>query len=137
MHFIRPGNTYFLDQLDLTAGLRHLAYTFTPFFDPVALLPGLIGLWLVGSVLSLAVERTGNLYLAIDLHAGWVFGLKTLPLIGDFKRAQLGWLFGASQPRIVSGAITWLAIVVTGVAVFSLTKNRAARSPDPPRVATA
>lgn len=137
MHFIKPGNGYFLDQLDLTAGFRHLAYTFTPFLDPLALLPGLIGLWLVGVVLSLAVERTGHLYLAIGLHAGWVFGLKTLPLVGDFPRAQLGWLFGAGHPKFVSGVVTWLAIIVTGVAVFYLTKNRAARSQDPLRAVTA
>ena len=132
LHFVKPGEAYFIDQLDLSAGFRHLAYTFTPFLDPLSLLPGLVGFFLVGAVLALAVERTGNLFLAIGLHAGWVFGLKTLRVFGDFKvkRDQLGWLFGSSDPKILSGMVAWPAILLTGVAVYYLTKSRAVRSSD-------
>lgn len=137
LHFVRPGRAYFLDSLDPGAGFRHLAYTFTPFLDPLELLPGLIGLLLVGAVLSFAVERAGNLYIAIGLHAGWVFGLKTLRVFGDFQRERLGWLFGASNPKIVSGVVTWAAVLLAGLAVYSLTKSRAVRSSDPPHAITA
>ena len=137
LHFVRSGEAYFIDRLDLGAGFRHLAYTFTPFLDPLSLMPGLIGLLLVGVVLSFAVERTGNLYLSIGLHAGWVFGLKTLRVFGDFKRDHLGWLFGSSDPKIVSGVVAWTAILLTGAAVFYLTKSRAVRSSDLPRAITA
>lgn len=137
LHFVRAGDPYFVDRLDLGVGFRHLAYTFTPFLDPLSLLPGLIGLVLVGSVLSFALERTGNLFLAIGLHAGWVFGLKTLRVFGDFKRDQLGWLFGSSDPKLVSGIITWTAIILAGTAVFYLTQSRAVRSSDRPRVEAA
>ena len=137
LHFVRPGEAYFLDRLDLGAGFRHLAYTFTPFLDPLPLLPGLFGLLLVGAVLSFAVERAGNLYVAIGLHAGWVFSLKALRVFGDFQRERLGWLFGSSDPKIVSGAVTWAAILLVGVAVYYLTKNRAVRLSDLPRAVTA
>ena len=137
LHFVRPGQAYFLDSLDLGAGFRHLAYTFTPFLDPLSLLPGLIGLLLVGAVLSFAVERAGNLYLAIGLHAGWIFSLQTLRVFGDFQRPRLGWLFGSSDPKIVSGLVTWAAVLLAGVAVYYVTKSRAVRSSDPPRAITA
>jgi membrane protease YdiL (CAAX protease family) len=139
LHFVSPGQAYFIDRLDLGAGFRHFAYTFTPFLDPIALLPGMIGLLLVGLVLSFAVERTGTLFLAIGLHGGWIFGLRTLRVFGDFtvKRDQLGFLFGASEPKIVSGTFTWAAILLTGVAVYYLTRSRAARSSDLPRAVTA
>ncbi|MGZ8483690.1 MAG: CPBP family glutamic-type intramembrane protease [Candidatus Binatia bacterium] len=137
LHFVRPGDAYYLDRLDLGAGFRHLGYTFTPFLDPLSLLPGLIGLLLGGAVLSFAVERAGNLYLAIGLHAGWVFSLKTLRVFGDFQREGLGWLFGSSDPKLVSGVATWAAILLAGVAVYYLTKSRAVRSNDLPRAAAA
>ncbi len=101
------------------------------------MLPGFIGLLLVGVVLSFAVERTGKLYLAIGLHCGWVFSLKISSLFGDINRQQLGWLFGAGNPKIVSGVATWVAILLTGAAVHYLTKNRAVRSSDLPHAATA
>jgi membrane protease YdiL (CAAX protease family) len=137
IHFVRPGKAYFLDGLDLSAGFYHLAYTFTPFLDPLSLLPGVIGLLLVGAVLSFTVERTGSLYLAIGLHAGWVFSLKTLRVFGDYKRDQLGWLFGSSDPKIVSGVAVWTAILLAGVAIYYLTKSRAVRSNDLPRAVAA
>ena len=87
--------------------------------------------------LSFAVERAGNLYLAIGLHAGWVFSLKALRVFGDFQRERLGWLFGSSDPKIVSGVATWAAILLAGVAVYYLTKNRAVRLNDLPRAVTA
>lgn len=137
LHFVKPGEPYFLDQLDLSAGFRHWLYTLTPFLDPLPLLPGLVGLFIIGLVLSFAVERAGNLYLAIGLHAGWVFALKSLRVFGDFQRERLGWLFGASDPKIVSGLVTWGAVLLTGVAVYFLTKSRAVRSSDLPRAVTA
>lgn len=137
LHFVKPGKAYFLDTLDLGAGFRHLAHTFTPFLDPPSMLPGFIGLLLVGAVLSLAVERTGKLYLAIGLHAGWVFSLKTIGLFGNIERPKLGWLFGTGHPKIVSGVATWVAILLTGAAVHYLTRNRAVQSTDPPHAVTA
>jgi uncharacterized protein len=103
----------------------------------LSLLPGLFGLLLVGAALSFAVERAGNLYIAIGLHAGWVFSLKALRVFGDFQRERLGWLFGSSDPKIVSGAVTWAAILLVGLAVYYLTKNRAVRLSDLPRAVTA
>jgi CAAX protease family protein len=137
LHFVKPGEAYFLDRFDPFAGFSHLLTTFAPFLDPLPLLPGLFGLLLIGIVLSYAVIRSGKLYLAIGLHAGWVFSLKILRVFGDFTRQDLGWLFGSTNPKIVSGVVTWLGITLVGVAVYFVTKNRSGRSDDPLRAAAA
>jgi LPXTG-motif cell wall-anchored protein len=127
LHFVKPGKDYFMEAFDPWAGLRHLAFTFTPFLDPLALLPGFFGLFLIGVVLSFAFVRTGNLYLAIGLHAGWVFALKTFRIFGDFKREDLDWMFGAAEPKIVSGVFTWVGIALVALAVYWITRRRKTR----------
>jgi membrane protease YdiL (CAAX protease family) len=127
LHFVKPGEPYFMEAFDPLAGWRHLAYTFTPFLDLVPLLAGIFGLFLLGVVLSFAFVRTGNLYLAIGLHAGWVFALKTFRVFGDFRREDLGWMFGATDPKIVSGVFTWIGILLVAVTVYWITRRRAAR----------
>jgi membrane protease YdiL (CAAX protease family) len=124
LHFVKPGEAYFMENFDPWAGFRHLAFTFTPFFDPLPILPGIFGLFLIGVVLSFALTRTANLYLAIGLHAGWVFGIKTFRVFGDFRREDLDWMFGATEPKIVSGVFTWIGIGLVAVAVYFLTRRR-------------
>jgi len=112
IHFVRPANHAVLIDADPWAGIRHLVSSFHPFLDPGPLLPGFVGLFLIGVILCYAFERTGTLYLSIGLHAGWIFGLKTVRVFGDYARNDLSWIFGSSDPKIVSGAATWLGIVL-------------------------
>ncbi len=127
LHFIKPGDVYFMEVFDPWAGFRHLALTFTPFLEPLALIPGIFGLFLLGVVLSFAFTRTANLYLAIGLHAGWIFGLKTFRVFGDFRREDLDWMFGSTEPKIVSGVFTWIGIVLVALAVYGITRWRKTR----------
>lgn len=131
LHFVKPGRDYFIDGLNLLAGFRHLFKTFEPFTDPWAILPGLFGLFLIGIVLSYALARTGNLYLSIGLHAGWIIGLKTVRVFGDFTRGDLGWAFGSSDPKFVSGVFTWLGVLLVALAVNRFTRRRPRSSNDP------
>jgi CAAX protease family protein len=130
LHFVKPGASYFLDHLDPMAGFRHLLTTFAPFLDPIPLLPGIFGLFLIGVVLSYALARTGNLYLSIGLHGGWVIGLKTIRVFGDFTRQDLGWAFGSTDPKIVSGVVTWIGILLVGFAVHWFTRKESQSAAD-------
>jgi membrane protease YdiL (CAAX protease family) len=123
LHFVKPGEPYFLNGIEPWAGFRHLLSTFEPFYHPLDLLPGIFGLFLIGLILSYALARTGNLYLSIGLHAGWVFGLKVIRVFGDFSREDLGWVFGSTDPKIVSGIATWIGVILVGVAVHLLTRR--------------
>jgi len=137
IHFVKPGEAYYLSGVQPLAGFRHLLTTFAPFLDPLAILPGILGLFLIGVVLSYALVRTGKLYLSIGLHAGWIIALKSLRVFGDFRREDLGWLFGSTDPKIVSGVATFIGVAVVGFAVHLATKNRSGRSNGQPRAAAA
>jgi membrane protease YdiL (CAAX protease family) len=124
IHFVKPGERYFLHGLDPLAGFRHLVSTFAPFLDPVSLLPGFTGLFLIGVILSYTYMRTASLYFAIGLHAGWIFGLKTIRVFGDYSRQDLGWTFGSADPKIVSGVAAWVGLFIVGILVHILTRDR-------------
>jgi hypothetical protein len=124
LHFVKPAEKYFLSGLDPWAGFRHLVSTFAPFLEPAEIAPGMIGLLLIGIVLSYAFLRTGTLYLSIGLHAGWVISIKTVRVFGDYQTENLGWLFGSTDPKIVSGVLTWAGILFVGLAVHWITRNR-------------
>jgi CAAX protease family protein len=130
LHFVRPGKPYSLIGVEPLAGFRHLFKTFAPFLDPLEIVPGIFGLFLIGVVLSYALLRTGKLYLSIGLHAGWIISLKSLRVFGDFRRQDLGWLFGSTDPKIVSGVATFIGMVAVGGAVHYLTRSRSGQSAD-------
>ena len=124
IHFIKPAEEISSSSLDAWAGLRYLVAAFQPFLDPASLFPGLFGLFLIGLVLSYAFFRTGSLYLSMGLHAGWVFGIKTIRVYGDFRREDLGWFFGSSEPKLVSGIAGWLIILAVGLVIHWMTRKR-------------
>jgi len=124
IHFVRPSEQLSLSGLEPWAGVRHLVYSFEPFLKPTPLFPGILGLFLIGLVLCYAYLRTGSLYLSIGLHAGWIFGLKTIRVYGDFRREDLGWLFGSSEPKLVSGILSWIAILAVGLIIHWITQKR-------------
>ena len=120
-HFFKPPEEFMPVGFDPLAGFRFLVLCLVPYLDTATTVPGLIGLFIIGVVLSYALLRTGSLYLSIGLHAGWVFAIKTLSLYGDFTREGLGWLFGA-KPKLVSGVVTWAGILLVGAVVRWMTK---------------
>lgn len=124
IHFIKPAEEISLSSLDAWAGLRYLVAAFQLFLAPASLFPGLFGLFLIGLVLSYAFFRTGSLYLSMGLHAGWVFGLKTIRVYGDYRREDLGWLFGSSEPKLVSGVAVWIVILAVGLIIHWITRKR-------------
>jgi len=124
LHFVEPPERYFLSGIDPWAGFRHLFSTFAPFSEPAEIAPGVIGLLLIGIVLSYAYVRTGTLYLSMGLHAGWVISIKTVRVFGDYQVENLGWLFGSTDPKIVSGVATWIGVSLVGVAVYWITRRR-------------
>ena len=131
LHFVEPPEEYFLSGVDPLAGFRHLFSTFAPFSEPAAIAPGVIGLLLIGIVLSYAYVRTGVLYLSIGLHAGWVISIKTVRVFGDYRTEDLGWLFGSTDPKIVSGVATWIGVLLVGIAIYWLTRSRVGLPPTP------
>jgi len=132
IHFVKPSKDNMLTGNDALAGVRYLLASFQPFLNLDTLFPGFLGLFLIGAVLCYAFERTGTLYLSIGLHAGWIFSLKTIRVFGDYTRDDLGWMFGFTDPKFVSGAVTWAGILLVGIAVGWLTRQRSRLGADQP-----
>lgn len=130
VHFVQPVKAFQLTDYDPWGGARYLAGSFEPFFHWDTVLPGFIGLFVLGLVLSYAVLRTRTIFLAIGLHAGWVFALQSMRVFGDFRRQDLGWMYGSTDPKIVSGVITWIGILIVGAVVHELTRRRTAHRSD-------
>lgn len=84
------------------------------------ILPSVIGLFLVGVVLSYACLKTKSLYFAIGLHAGWVFLIKTNKLIFDRVGMNKIWLFGDSD--VVTGVLGWIFLIFTLILIKFVTK---------------
>ena len=136
-HFIKPAQKSYVQDFDPWLGFVHLARTFEPFTDPVTLLPGFFGLFLLGIVLSYAFARTGSLYLSIGLHMGWVLAIKSINSYGGYSGADLGWIFGSANPRFVSGVATWIGFLTVLILVHYLTRNRPTPSSGRPPQAAA
>ena len=91
-------------------GFTTMAQFFKPiFFDFFKNLPAIIGLFLVGVVLSYAFIKTKSLYISIGLHAGMVFMMKADALFLVRIREKQDWLFGDSD--LVTGALVWSLLI--------------------------
>ncbi len=108
---------HFLKRVELTdpvvwnSGLLLLPQKLGGFVDLHALMPGFFNLTLVGVLLGLAYQRTGNLYFSIGLHAGWIFWLKTYgAFTADSPRAAI-WFWGSG--RMIDGWLAFLVLVST------------------------
>ena len=76
------------------------------------LLPAALTLLLGGVALGLAYQRTGNLWFAIGLHAGWVFWLKVFKTVTT-PGANAASAFWGTE-KLLDG---WLACLIMGVVV--------------------
>ncbi|KHE91695.1 MAG: hypothetical protein SCABRO_02584 [Candidatus Scalindua brodae] len=92
-------------------GFTTMAQFFKPiFFEFFKNLPAIIGLFLVGVVLSYAFIKTKSLYLSIGLHTGMVFMMKVDGMFLVRVREKLGWLFGDS--KLVTGVLVWFFLLL-------------------------
>ncbi len=126
LHYFKAKEHFYLDHWDWAAGFKAGACFFAPFQDVTAMVPGVIGLSIVGVVLALAYLRTGSLYLSIGLHAGWVFVLKSYGLITDRVPDASKILFG--DDKLVTGAASWVMLAAVGALVLRWPKAPASQS---------
>jgi membrane protease YdiL (CAAX protease family) len=97
----------------LGAGFSYLVGAVGRQVEPASVLP-LVGLFLCGLVLAVAVRRTRSLYLAIGLHAGWAFVFQVLrhatrPLVEIPGHSNL-----ATHHYLVGTLWAWTAVILSG-----------------------
>jgi membrane protease YdiL (CAAX protease family) len=108
VHFLgRPDPT---GQVTWHTGLESLPRMLMNFWNMSAV-PSFLNLTLAGIILGLACQRTGNLYLSIGLHAGWVFWLKLFDLVTVPAGAGHAWLWGTG--KMIDGWVTMPILLVS------------------------
>jgi len=92
-------------------GFTTMAQFFKPIFSEfLKNLPAVIGLFLVGVVLSYAFIKTKSLYLSIGLHAGMVFMVKADTMFISRMRKEQVLLFG-SDSKLITGVLVWFLLI--------------------------
>lgn len=121
LHFFNAPRTLEVGEVRAGTGFwfvgRIFAHFFSQFGDPAFLAAEFAVLLAVGLVLGYARMKTGALWLGIGLHAGWVFGVKTLSPLAQraFARDELmPWL--GDNLRV--GAVSCFVVLLTGAAVW-------------------
>jgi membrane protease YdiL (CAAX protease family) len=74
IHFLKaPEMTTPNESVNWSSGFISIAHSFWQFGDPLLLAGGFLTLFVIGCILADARFRTRSLWLAIGLHAGWIF----------------------------------------------------------------
>ncbi|MCB0320552.1 MAG: CPBP family intramembrane metalloprotease [Bdellovibrionales bacterium] len=123
VHFIQPVKSWAPSHFDPFSGLTYLSVIFTRYGEAGILEAG-FGLFLVGIVLCLVVERTQSLIPSIGLHTGWVIAMKVIAII---TTAQAGFSYPIGAGRryfILTYAISWLAVCLVGLLAVSIFSRR-------------
>jgi membrane protease YdiL (CAAX protease family) len=110
LHFLKaPEQTSTL--VTWTSGFNSIAHSFAQFADPMLVTASFTTLFLIGWILADARMQTRSLWLAIGLHAGWIFVSGTFNRIADLEVVMLPWLgrnlLVGIVPLGVAG-LTWL-----------------------------
>lgn len=110
LHFFQ-AKVYVIRGFQVSIGFTTMSQFLKPLFlQFTENLPSIIGLFLVGVVLSYAFLLTKSLYLSIGLHSGWVFMMKTDGLFLVRIREKYEWFFGNSN-QLVTGFIVWGSLI--------------------------
>jgi hypothetical protein len=93
IHFLKaPELTTPNDSVDWSSGFISVAHSFWQFGDPVLLAAGFLTLFVIGCILADARLRTRSLWLAIGLHAGWIFANGTFSKAAHREALALPWI---------------------------------------------
>ncbi|EEF58413.1 CPBP family intramembrane glutamic endopeptidase [Pedosphaera parvula] len=89
------------------SGFNQLLHMLSGFINLQQVIPGFFNLTLAGIILGVAYQKTGNLYLSMGLHAGWIFWLKFYGTLTQPLPGSNVWFWGSENPTT-----GWLALIV-------------------------
>ena len=132
IHFLRPSKL--VDStVEWWSGLAHIARVFEAAPPPPILLFGFVSLFVAGMILAAATFRTRSLWLAIGIHAGWIFCQQALQWLARSRVKPADALMPWVGPNVVSGAVPTgvlplAALLLTGAGVWYYLRNASANS---------
>jgi len=121
MHFVKPAKTALTpDQVRWFSGLAETLNFTAGLPSPWVLLFGAASLFVAGWILGRATVATGSLWLAIGIHAGWIFGVQTTNLFFKPSAADAAGFLPWVGPSLVSGAVPTGLLPLAGLALAGL-----------------
>lgn len=111
-HLVRSPARYYLSGFHFGAGLHNLAASAAQLGHPLVAAPTLIGLFLLGLVLGEAFIVTGTVWFSIGLHAGFVVGAKTWPLVAHSNAPISRWLAGSGPVPLIAAPAAWAIALI-------------------------
>jgi hypothetical protein len=78
--------------------------------DGLAPVPAFFTLLVAGAILALAYQRTGNLFMSMGVHAGWIFWLKSYRFFTQESPGAARWIWGSD--KLIDG---WLPLLILAV----------------------
>jgi membrane protease YdiL (CAAX protease family) len=113
LHFLQPLRSEVAPgDVTWSSGLALIPSIFSQWSDPVMVGASFTTLLAVGCVLGWVTQRTHSLWLAIGLHAGWVFCVQGFGKFAFFAPGKLPWI--GADIRI--GIAPLLTVILTGIA---------------------
>jgi membrane protease YdiL (CAAX protease family) len=130
VHFLRPAK-HEGAVVEWWSGFAQIMGFIDAVPPPWLLLSGFVSLAVAGLILAAATLWTHSLWLAIGLHAGWIFSQQTLQWLARYRAKSPDAFWPWIGPNVVSGAVpTGLlplgALVLTGVGLWYYLRNASA-----------
>lgn len=116
LHFIKPHKSLkrWSGDVEWWTGFDVLAHSFWQFAEPRLLVGGLLTLFAVGAVLTVATYATKSLFYSIGLHAGWVFVLRLVQM-SSRQQGPADWWVGRG---LITGVVPLVLVVATGAWLY-------------------
>lgn len=111
VHFAKPEPTTPIVHGHADSGLELARHMFYMGHESHHYFPFMLTLFVLGLVLCRVVERTGSLWYAVGLHAGWVFAMRLGGYLSQHVDGDWNWLYGISDKVEKSYAALFLLLV--------------------------
>ena len=121
VHYLKSGGTGF-EVVDGSSGFQMMGVSLQRFLMPMDIMGGICVLMTVAWILCWTVEWTGNLGLAIGLHAGWVFVLQWISELTHDSAGVPAWLLGGGSLR--DGVLTLVPLILQFLVLRWLLEKR-------------
>ena len=116
LHYIQGKKPFVGPDPSIVDGLKLMAAPFMSLANWQPILPGIIGLFIYGAILSGVYLKTRSLYPCIGIHAGCVFLLKVDGAL-FFYHAVNPLLYGSNNGY--DGVLGWITLLVLGAAILA------------------
>jgi membrane protease YdiL (CAAX protease family) len=123
-HFLKPppGLNRMFAEVHWGSGFELLPHLFWQFGVPTLLVGKWLTLFVVGWILGYTVVKTRSLFLAIGLHGGWVFALRSFDQLSRRHGESSIWV----GHDLTTGLLPVALLLVTWAVVVWLLRNRTA-----------